>query len=103
MPWASTMTHDMNRRWYIAAPNRFAWHSWEDDFLVYDRLSGQTHLLNLLAAAILRRLEEAPATAQEIGDELRQELAAEGADALGEIPTLLSTFDELGLIAPLLP
>jgi PqqD family protein of HPr-rel-A system len=88
-------------RWAVPAANALAWRSWDDEFLVYNSASGQTHRLNLLAGEALRSLEAEAAH----GDELVRRLAdqfeiAEDSPPLLMIDRLIRELDELGLIAP---
>src|SRR5947208_8984501 len=54
------------RRWAVPDANALVWRVWDDEFLVYNSASGQTHHLNLLAGEALRSLEAEPARPQEL-------------------------------------
>jgi PqqD family protein of HPr-rel-A system len=66
----------------------------EDDYVVFDERSGDIHLLNPAATAVLERLAEAPGSV----DELRASLTDIDSSALEAV---LETLDRLGLIGPL--
>lgn len=74
------------------ASENVLWEKWPDECIIYNDLSGQTHLLNAPAAAALERLQREAMNAET----LAQALALESA----EIVRLLQEFDQLGLIEP---
>ena len=81
------------------------WRSWNDDeFVVYHRPSGETHLLNPIAAATLRRLEQVPSSLDELCERIASEFeTAEPAEYRSSLADLLDHFDGLGLIRPVRP
>jgi PqqD family protein of HPr-rel-A system len=91
----------VEHRWRVPPGTEFRWRSWEDEFLVYHGESGDTHLLNPVAASALRFLEHTAATAEDLAAHVASELGLAPGEALaGEMKTLLETFDELGLVEP---
>ena len=46
--------------WRVPPGNMLAWRGWDDEFLVYNTASGQTHHLNFLAGEALRSLVAEP-------------------------------------------
>jgi PqqD family protein of HPr-rel-A system len=88
-------------RWTVPEENRLAWRGWDDEFLVYNAASGQTHHLNLLAAEALRCLAAEPALTRELVGRLANQFEiAEDSPPLQMIDRLILELDELGLIAP---
>jgi PqqD family protein of HPr-rel-A system len=88
-------------RWAVPSKNLLAWRIWDDEFLVYNAASGQTHHLNLLAGEALRSLEVEPAQTRELVRRLAHEFEiAEDSPPLRMIDRLIHELDELGLIAP---
>ena len=83
-------------RWQVANPSQLQVRQWpgEDEHVVFNERSGDLHLLNPAAAAVLERLAQAPASA----DELRASMNDADASALEAV---LDTLDKLGLIGPL--
>ncbi len=79
-------------RWRLIDPDHILWERWPDECIVYNDLSGQTHLLNLSAAAALELLGDGPESAETLAETLKVERA--------EIERLLQEFDQLGLIEP---
>jgi PqqD family protein of HPr-rel-A system len=87
--------------WAVPDPNILAWRIWNDEFLVYNIASGQTHHLNFLAGEALRSLEAEPARARDLIRRLADQFEiAEDSPPLQMIDQLIREFDELGLIAP---
>jgi PqqD family protein of HPr-rel-A system len=88
-------------RWAVPSKNLLAWRIWDDEFLVYNAASGQTHHLNLLAGEALRSLEVEPAETRELVGRLADRFEiAEDSPPLRMIDRLIDELDELGLIAP---
>jgi PqqD family protein of HPr-rel-A system len=78
-----------------------AWRVWDDEFLVYNTASGQTHHLNFLAGEALRSLEAEPGSASELVCRLAEQFEmAQDSPPLQMIDGLIRQLDELGLIAP---
>ncbi len=46
--------------WQLAEGCRLHWKAWDQEFVVFDEGSGDTHLLDPLAAEVLKALEESP-------------------------------------------
>ena|SRR5215470_9553839 len=87
--------------WAVPAENTLAWRVWDDEFLVYNTVSGQTHHLNLLAGEALRSLEAEPGSARALVCRLAHQFEiAEDSPPLQMIERLIREFDELGLIVP---
>ena len=87
--------------WRVPRENMLAWRVWDDEFLVYNTASGQTHHLNFLAGEALRSLEAEPGSASELVRRLADQFEiAEDIPPLQMIDRLIRELDELGLIAP---
>ncbi|HYX63001.1 MAG TPA: HPr-rel-A system PqqD family peptide chaperone [Burkholderiales bacterium] len=87
-------------RWRLAA-DELPVRSWGGDYVVYNPLSGDTHIFDLVAGEILRALERGAGSEPE----LRQSVAAlleVPADAAlaAEVRRIVAQLDELGLIEP---
>lgn len=87
--------------WQSAArpPNPVRW--WDGDCVVYNRLSGDTHVLDVVTGEVLRTVMAERLPAAEIGRRLAAFLDVPAderiADTVGKI---LNHLDELGLIEP---
>jgi PqqD family protein of HPr-rel-A system len=87
--------------WTVPVGNLLVWRAWDDEFLVYNTASGQTHHLNLLAGEALRSLEAEPGSASDLVCRLADQFEiAVDSPPLRTIDRLIREFDELGLIAP---
>ncbi len=79
-------------RWRLIDPDRILWERWPGECIIYNDLSGQTHLLNRSAAAALESLGAGAESAETLAEALNVDSA--------EIERLLQEFDQLGLIEP---
>jgi PqqD family protein of HPr-rel-A system len=51
-------------KWQIISSDRALYfHSWDNEYVVYNSLSGDTHLLNLTASHVLLKLQQSPTDA----------------------------------------
>ena len=88
--------------WTVPSANGLEWQEFDNEFLVYNSASGQTHHLNLLAGEALRSLEDEAARTHELVRRLADQFEiAEDSPSLQAIDQLIHEFDALGLIAPL--
>jgi PqqD family protein of HPr-rel-A system len=97
----SGVTEESVTVWRVPLRNMFCWRVWDDEFLVYNTASGQTHHLNFLAGEALRSLEAEPGSASELVCRLADQFEiAQDSPPLQTIDRLIRDLDELGLIAP---
>ncbi len=76
---------------------------WEDDTIVYNPLSGETHQLNLMAVDALSFLQQ-PATLQSLTEHICSLYQSHDiAEINRHMMQLLEQFDDLGLIAACRP
>jgi PqqD family protein of HPr-rel-A system len=90
-------------RWTVPSYLQLRWHCWADEqFAVFNTLSGETHCLNWTAALFLQLLEERPATPEALVAEIRKALPddAEIVALSQMVESLIEEFDKVGLIAP---
>ncbi|NOQ63326.1 MAG: HPr-rel-A system PqqD family peptide chaperone [Methyloprofundus sp.] len=72
---------------------------WDESAVVYCGLSGQTHILNLLAYEILQLLQESPNSILSLISQLELLFEIDDKAVLEtQIQELLSNFESLGLI-----
>jgi PqqD family protein of HPr-rel-A system len=89
--------HLSDRRYRAAAGIRVL--DFTDEFVVFNPLSWDAHLLNAAAAAVLELLAEAPRTEEEVAAFLREALLdAERAAAAEHALRLLQELTRLGLV-----
>ncbi|MGD2081621.1 MAG: HPr-rel-A system PqqD family peptide chaperone [Chromatiales bacterium] len=74
------------------------WETWDDEHFVFNPRSGETHVLNELAGAMLRALAERPRTAAELTAEFREGLSGTDQDVEHAVTALLAQLDQLGLV-----
>jgi PqqD family protein of HPr-rel-A system len=87
--------------WAVPLANMLVWQVFDDEFLVYNIASGQTHHLNFLAGEALRCLEAEAARTDQLVSRLADQFEiAEDSPSLRTIDRLVCELDDLGLIAP---
>jgi PqqD family protein of HPr-rel-A system len=81
---------------------KLSWKFWDNEFVVYNPLSGDTHLLDRFSGEILKSLETKPASQLDLASRLNQESGMDlDEDLVKRIGELLLKFSELNLIEPL--
>jgi PqqD family protein of HPr-rel-A system len=90
--------------WRLPKGVSLLWQSWdEDEVIVFNRASGQTHFLDAFSAAVLRQIEASPSTTLElrryfaVGFGLDEDVLSQRLDAV------CRRFDQLGLAEPDVP
>ncbi len=93
------MSCEARHKWASRATD-FCWRSWDaDEHVVYHTVSGDTHLLNGVAAAVLRCLQKESVSTEELVGRVSHTLSIEPTlEFKREIERLLDRFDQLGLI-----
>ena len=71
--------------WQLTAPTELQWVQWGDEWVLYHGATGDTHLLEPVAAEALQALRDAPATTEGL-------VAALAGDADEEVRRRLSTY-----------
>ena len=75
------------------------WKAWDDEFVIFDEGSGDTHLLDPLAAEFLKVLEESPGEVPSLACRLGARLdLARDADLTGRVRELVERFVAVGLV-----
>jgi PqqD family protein of HPr-rel-A system len=87
-----------NLKWRMRSDRALHFRSWGDEFIVYNSLSGDTHLLGSVAAQILLRLQQAPSDFMSLAESLTSLLQTE---MMGEQlePQLVNILEDLNAIA----
>jgi len=74
---------------------------WDDEYVLYNALSGDTHLLSPPAIHLLQQLQQAPAAEAALQDALCHAFEFDdGADPARETALLLDQLKKLSLIEP---
>lgn len=87
--------------WQSAArpANPVRW--WDGDCVVYNGLSGDTHVLDVVTGEVLRSVMNGPLRTDEIGRRLAGFLEVPADDRIADtVGKILHHLDELGLIEP---
>jgi PqqD family protein of HPr-rel-A system len=87
-----------NIKWKVISDQALHFCSWGDELIVYNNLSGDTHLLGLVAAQILLRLQHAPSDFISLVESLTSLLPTE---VMGEPlePQLVNILEDLNALA----
>lgn len=87
--------------WSTVSPARLSFASWDDEDLavVYDKVTGDTHLIESSAIEILRLIEKYPASAEAIAQELADLCSPDDQDKLPQfISATLLQLRDIGLV-----
>ena len=85
--------------WRLAEGSSLVWKLWDDEYVVFDQGSGDTHLLDLVAGEVLRVLERQPETAGDLVRRVASALEIEADDALRRhVDQTLGQLHRAGLI-----
>ena len=85
--------------WRAPSSARLHWRSWDDEFVLYSSGSGDTHLLDPVAAEALRILEIESVSLFELVELVGRSLGIEPDDELASyLEQLIYRLEKLGLI-----
>lgn len=88
--------------WHVLEGFSLHWRTWDEETVVYQEGSGETHLLGPIEVAVLQRIEHNPATRDQLATHLINLLeATPGTALLDYLDNLLDRFYRLALIEPL--
>jgi PqqD family protein of HPr-rel-A system len=89
------------RRWRAPGGPALLWRRWDQQSVVFDTRSGDIHLLDPVAADVLRCLKAAATSFDELSQRFRGSLGLDSERELSEyLAKLVRELDELGLIEP---
>lgn len=75
------------------------WAGWNDDYVVFDEASGQTHQLDAVRAFVLNHLSDGPKTSTELAWELSSLPTFVNSETVHEIlQVIFSEFEANGLV-----
>ena len=86
--------------WRVIKGQTLAARQWDDELVVFNSLSGATHLLGPGAALLLGLLQEGPASEATLAAALQAEFALDEAEVGTELPLMLDRLAKLELIQP---
>lgn len=86
--------------WRLVRGQSLAYRCWDDETVLYNDLSGATHLLGPAALCVLEALRPGPAASAALASRLRAEFEIDD-EALGdELEALLGELSRLSLVEP---
>lgn len=89
----------MRELWQIAPGQKLASWGWDDEFVLYNNLSGDTHLLDSDSMALLASLQRAPASVDALVAQLSDGVEPDDLAVLPEtMATLLAQLKKLYLV-----
>lgn len=94
------MDPDVTRKWRLGTLVDLHWHSWDDESVVFDSASGDTHLFEPISVEVLRFIEESvtPQSMYDIVQHLLPMLDESEAALLEHTQKVIATFNRLGLV-----
>lgn len=92
------MTAATWRSWRISPGQALHWRAWDDEVVLYNDLSGSTHLLDPAALELLQSLQAGPADAVMLATRLADRFDADGADLCTVIDDMLAALGRLDLV-----
>lgn len=91
-------------KWQVLDPEALHIRTWDDEVVVYEATSGNTHLLDTMAARVLETLTAAPADSKAIAQALSHFWPQAPAELLQEqVDTMLTELAGISLITPEAP
>jgi PqqD family protein of HPr-rel-A system len=87
--------------WQVSEGCQFVWQLWDDEYVVFDHGSGNTHFLDPVAAEALQALVASPADLRGLTQRIGARIGVEADPAFEQrIRETLDRFREAGLVEP---
>jgi PqqD family protein of HPr-rel-A system len=86
--------------WRVVPGQSLAFREWDGEAVLYNDLSGNTHLLDGAAIDVLQALQPAPANAAILAARLIDRFEADGDELPAVIEDMLTTLASLDLVEP---
>jgi len=100
----SALSIERELLWKVAGDEELVWRTWEGDCIVYHPLSGDTQLLDVSIAEVLRQVSISPRTHADLCQRLAEFLDVGDDPELAKAVTqILGKLDDLGIIEPTEP
>ena len=96
----------LSSAWQISAVRQLHWRYWQDEAVVYNDTSGDTHLLDALSAEVLFLLDQVDCSiscddiARQIAATINMDSQSTDIEFLGRIEKIIDNFYRLELIVP---
>lgn len=84
--------------WRLPAQVRLDRRTWDNETVLFNHASGQTHLLDALSARVLAAFEEKPWRLAELAAALAEELVVDKQELRERLNTIADEFARLGLL-----
>ena len=92
---------DSETVWSVCGPESLSWRDWGGDTIIYHPLSGDTQLLDIAVAEVLKLISERRAKRGEIREQLASFLEVDNDSELDKaVSQILGKLDDLGIIEP---
>ena len=96
---STTLDNDVSWRLTVAGP--LPLRCWDGDYVVYNPLSGDTHLLDIVTGEVLRMVMAACTRVSEVREGVAEFLEVPNDSNVAEqVDVILDALDRLGLIEP---
>lgn len=86
--------------WRLIAGQRLVYRCWDDEAVLYNDLSGATHLLGVAAVCVLEALRSGPASEADLSTAVLTEFEIAPSLLSKELTSLLDSLARLDLIEP---
>ena len=87
--------------WRVPVDGTLPLRDWNGDYVVYNPLTGSTHVLDIVTGEVLKAIIAGPATTQELCRHVAVFLdVPNDSQAADHVDEMLAALDELGLIEP---
>lgn len=88
--------------WRLSSTAPLPMFNWDGDYVVYNSLSGNTHILDIVTGEVLKAIAAGPARASALCGRVADflELPADDRNLFNHVGEILDVLDELGLIEP---
>jgi PqqD family protein of HPr-rel-A system len=95
------MGEGIDQTWRKASSGTIPMREWDGDWVVYNPLSGDTHILDIVAGEVLRTVAGGPRDGRALCGHIAEFLdVADDANTAANVAAILHRLDELGLIEP---
>ncbi len=92
----------MATAWHVPLDEALALRYWSGEYVVYNPLTGNTHLLDIVAGELLKRIAAGTATTDELCGHVAEFLdVPRDARTMENVVAILAALDHLGLIEPI--
>ena len=92
---------DPKTHWRVCGHEKLLWREWDGDLVIYHPLSGDTQLLDVAVAEVLKQIDEGQATRDQARARLAHFLEVDNDSELDKaVSQILGRLDDLGIIEP---